>query len=38
MKVDNGIPILNFYDDPNDKELLDLLPYLKSLLKVSDMR
>ena len=24
FKIDNGIPILNFYDDHNDTELIDL--------------
>ncbi len=34
----NGIPILSWFDDANDKELLKLLPLLKFLSKVKDVR
>lgn len=30
--LENGIPILPFYDSKNDNELLELLSYLKKLL------
>ena len=30
--LENGIPILPFYDNKNDNELLELLSYLKKLL------
>jgi len=30
-QIDNGIPIISFYDDPNDEELLHLMFYMKSL-------
>ena len=35
---DNGIPILTWYDDLNDNELLKLVPLLKFLSKVDDVR
>ena len=34
----NGIPILTWLDDPNDKELIKLIPVLKYLSKVDDVR
>ena len=37
-KVDNGIPILNFYDNKEDRELLDLKDYLMNMLEVKDVR
>ena len=36
--VDNGIPILTWYDNLNDQELLKLIPLLKFLSKVDDVR
>ena len=38
MNQDNGLPILTWYDDLNDKELLNLLPLLKYLANVNDVR
>ena len=37
-QVDNGIPILSYYNDPRDEELLHLAFYIQSLLKCSDVR
>ena len=34
----NGIPIPTWIDDPNDKELLKLIPILKYLSKLNDVR
>ncbi len=33
----NGVPILPFYDNKNDNELLDLLNYLKKLLLLDNI-
>ncbi|KAG9147253.1 hypothetical protein Leryth_017988 [Lithospermum erythrorhizon] len=38
FQVDNGIPIESWFDDPYDKELLTLLPFLESLIGVDDVR
>ncbi len=37
LQIDNGIPILSFYNDKNDKELLDLVEYLKLLNNYEDL-
>ena len=37
-QVDNGIPILSYYNDPRDEELLHLSFYIQSLLECSDVR
>lgn len=37
-QIDNGIPIISWHDDPDDKELLYLMQYLRSLLTVDDVR
>ena len=36
-QLDNGIPILSWKDDPKDRELLNLMGYLKSLAKAKNM-
>lgn len=38
MHKENAIPISSWYSDINDKELLRLLPLLKSLATVDDVR
>ena len=35
---ENGIPILSWFDDPKDKELIKIIPLLKYLSKVDDVR
>ena len=36
--IDNGIPIIPFYDDKGDEEMLHLVYYLNCLATVSDVR
>ena len=38
FQLDNGIPIIPFYDDPNDEELHHLVFYMKCLTQLEDMR
>jgi len=38
FQIDNGIPIIPFYDNKADQELLHLIPYLKYLGSGKDMR
>ena len=38
MQLDNGIPIISWHDDPADKELFNLMDYLKVLAQVPDVR
>jgi CTD small phosphatase-like protein 2 len=38
FQLDNGIPILPFYDDKNDEEMLHLVYYLKCLSQFQDIR
>jgi len=37
-QIDNGIPIISYYDDPNDEELLHLMYYIKCLAECEDVR
>ncbi len=37
FQIDNGIPIISFYNDKNDRELLDLIEYLKFLNNYEDL-
>jgi RNA polymerase II subunit A small phosphatase-like protein len=34
----NGLPIKSWYDDPNDNELIKLIPVLQMLSKIDDVR
>lgn len=36
--VNNGIPIMSWFDDPSDRELISLLPFLESLVEADDVR
>ena len=38
LNKSNGIPIPTWIDDPNDKELLKLIPILKYISKLNDVR
>ena len=37
-QIDNGIPIIPFYNNKKDRELVDLTRYLKKLRGVDDVR
>lgn len=37
-QIENGIPIVPFYENKNDQELRYLIPYLKFLASVKDLR
>ena len=37
-QLDNGIPIVSWYDDEYDTELLKMLPLLKKLITLTDVR
>ena len=37
-QVDNGIPIESWFDCPNDRELLKLERFLRTLIPVEDVR
>lgn len=37
-QMDNGIPIISWHDDPCDRELFNLIEYLKVLAKAKDVR
>ena len=36
--VDNAIPIIPFYSNKNDREMKDLVKYLKEMIKYEDVR
>lgn len=36
--LDNGIPIISWHDDPHDKELYNLMDYIKILAQSEDVR
>jgi len=37
FQLDNGIPVIPFYDNPLDKELMYLTTYLLELMQSNDM-
>ena len=37
-QLDNGIPIIPFYDDKSDEELMHLIFYIECLSKSADVR
>lgn len=37
-QIDNGIPIISWYDDEADTELLKLIGFLKKISDVEDVR
>lgn len=37
-QLDNGVPIISWHDDPYDRELFNLIDYLKALSKADDIR
>lgn len=38
FQIENGIPIIPFYNNKEDQELLSLIPYLKQFAYTKDMR
>ncbi|XP_057980966.1 uncharacterized protein LOC131166435 isoform X3 [Malania oleifera] len=38
LQVDNGIPIKSWFDDPSDRALISLLPFLETLVDADDVR
>jgi CTD small phosphatase-like protein 2 len=38
FQLDNGVPILPYYEDPKDEEMLHLIYYLKCLSQHDDLR
>jgi CTD small phosphatase-like protein 2 len=38
LQMENGVPILPYFEGTNDNELLKLLDYLKILIKLPDIR
>ena len=38
FQLDNGVPIIPYFNDPNDKELVYLAQYVLSLDQNSDVR
>ncbi|EGG23193.1 CTD small phosphatase-like protein 2 [Cavenderia fasciculata] len=38
FQVNNGIPIESWFEDENDKELISLITFLESLIRVDDVR
>lgn len=36
--IDNGVPIIPFYEDKEDEEMLHLIYYLNCLAKADDVR
>ncbi len=37
-QVNNGVPIVSWYDDMTDRELINILPFIKTLAAARDVR
>ncbi len=37
-QVNNGVPIVSWYDDMADRELVNILPFIKALAGARDVR
>jgi CTD small phosphatase-like protein 2 len=38
VQLDNGVPIVSWYHDKSDRELLNLIDYIKQLILADDVR
>lgn len=38
LQPECGMPIISWYDDPNDRALFDYIPVLIEMAKINDMR
>ena len=38
LQLNNGIPIIDFFDDPNDQELIHMIYYMEKLFAAVDVR
>ena len=38
FQIDNGVPILPFFDDQNDEELVHLMSYFETIIDSEDLR
>lgn len=38
LQIDNGIPIIPYYDNKEDQELKTLMPFLRTLAEAQDVR
>jgi RNA polymerase II subunit A small phosphatase-like protein len=38
LQPSNAVPITSWFDDPTDRELIDLIPFLSDLNMMDDVR